>query len=358
MTTREFAVYDVMIAFASAARKGREGDEATGPLIFTAAIEPTLANAVNCSADTVSETIPRLLAKGWLILLREGARRPDGKQAPNEYQVVEHRDFALTHPGSCPPYSYCPDFETAVAHGIKIGERLGEKGEQPAHFRDANATSMIVSHQKTLPEHEAGWLLSDAAPTVPENSGTAKPATVPEIPPPFRRTPPAVPENSASRSGDSPLPVPEFLGRRLVTTDLELQTLTTNQPADTPGVLVSLFLSKEQRTPRFLKGQEQTLSALGTANGAEKVVAAFEVYMKERPYNDRTICPFTAFIRGFSGYLQISQRAKTEAVTGKEPELQAAFKAQDKKHAETFKLPTKEERESAKAESARLKDEI
>jgi hypothetical protein len=328
MTPREFTIYDVMFAFAFAARKGREGNDAEGPLIFKASIEPTLANALNCSADTINETIPRLLNAGWLKLIEE-PRKPDGTRAPNVYEVVEHETFAQIHPGDCPLYTYCPDFETAEAHGIKIGDKLGEKGTAPDHFRDANVSSMLRSHQRTLSvsEQEMGWLVSDA---VPEKPGTVKPYAVPrDSAQPFRKTP-------VSRSENSSQAIPGDPGRSLVPSVLEIQTTTTTTPVPRSGAgggllktLAAMWLKKHDTTPEPTPTNLKDLAALEETHGAELVKKAFAVFVKEpSKYKQETTHPFSQFIRGFETYLAKIDRqaAKSSEADAKKMEYDRATK--------------------------------
>src|SRR3989304_5099929 len=76
-------VLDTMIAFAKAARKSREGDAAKGPLIFKAAVKPTLCNAIPLTYNHTRDIIKRLEKIGWLVLVQKGQQRDDGTQEPN-----------------------------------------------------------------------------------------------------------------------------------------------------------------------------------------------------------------------------------------------------------------------------------
>ena len=110
-----FCMYDVMVGYAKAARKSREGDGATGPLIFNASIKPTMCNELGVSVNTAYRWRDRLKELGWIVLVKEGDRREDGTQEPNTYRVLEHEQFLAAHPNSCPPYTVPYDVNTADA---------------------------------------------------------------------------------------------------------------------------------------------------------------------------------------------------------------------------------------------------
>ena len=130
----EFKVYDAIVACAHHWRTVKEGNNATGPLIFNASVVPWLCNAVALSKNPTRQAVKNLLHQGWLVLLKEGRHRRDGSQEPNEYRVVEHEEFVRLHPGSCPPDIYAPDYETAHAHGVGYGDPATSDGALPKNF--------------------------------------------------------------------------------------------------------------------------------------------------------------------------------------------------------------------------------
>jgi hypothetical protein len=103
----EFKVYDIMMAFAVAGRTSHEGRDSTGPLLFTAAIKPTLCNALALSVNQTYLMRNRLEELGWIIKRADGVRRDDGKQSPDTWEVVSHGDFIKKHSYTC-PNNPCP----------------------------------------------------------------------------------------------------------------------------------------------------------------------------------------------------------------------------------------------------------
>ncbi len=129
MTGAEYKMYSVMCAFAVAGRKSRGHKD----LICTASVLPTLCNAMPCSRNGAAKLINALHKKGWLILRSGQVRQDDGTLSPNIWEMVEHPAFAAKHPGSCPPYPYAPNYETAQAHGLEYGDKF-ETGAMPWNF--------------------------------------------------------------------------------------------------------------------------------------------------------------------------------------------------------------------------------
>jgi hypothetical protein len=90
-----YKAHDVMLAYTNG-----------GIRPFYAAVKPTFANMLNCTANTATACINELCKLGWLIQ-RGGGRHPQtGRQLPYEYEVLTHDEFVKRHPGSCPPLKY------------------------------------------------------------------------------------------------------------------------------------------------------------------------------------------------------------------------------------------------------------
>lgn len=121
MAAAEYKVWDVMKAYAFAAWKARGSK---GPLLFSGAIVPTLCNAVPCSRNHADTMIARLHGIGWLIPRDKGKRKANGQMSPTVWELVTHDDFVAAHPGSCPPYTYAPDKETADEFGVSYGDKF------------------------------------------------------------------------------------------------------------------------------------------------------------------------------------------------------------------------------------------
>jgi Helix-turn-helix domain len=110
-----YCMYDLMVAYAKAGRKSREGEKAIGPLIFNASMKPTMCNELGVSVNTAYRWCERLQKLGWIVLVKQGNRRDDGRQEPNTYRVVEHDEFIATHLDSCPPYTEPYDLDAKEA---------------------------------------------------------------------------------------------------------------------------------------------------------------------------------------------------------------------------------------------------
>jgi len=104
-----------------------------GKRIFYAPVSPYLVNACNQSRSAIDATLERLCKSGWLINLGR-TRKKDGTETPNSYEVLEHPEWAARHPGCCPDYTECPDWETAKAYGVKVGDKLKSSGAIPENF--------------------------------------------------------------------------------------------------------------------------------------------------------------------------------------------------------------------------------
>src|SRR5258706_1052007 len=134
MKGREFQVYDTMLSLAWVIRK--EQKHGKGPLIFSAAVNPWLLNALGMSYRSgADEAIDALLADDWLILLREGKHKSNGHKEPNEYQILDHDEYVASHPGSCRPYYFVPDHETRQALGSLSRGDSFSSGALPKNFR-------------------------------------------------------------------------------------------------------------------------------------------------------------------------------------------------------------------------------
>lgn len=117
-----YCMYDLMVAYAKAGRKSREGDKATGPLMFNAAMNPTMCNELGVTKNTAYRWRDRLVELGWIILVKKGEPRGDGKQEPNVYRVVEHDEFITAHPDSCPPYA--EPYDLAARDAVREARRF------------------------------------------------------------------------------------------------------------------------------------------------------------------------------------------------------------------------------------------
>ena len=152
-----YKVYSVMKGFARAGRTSRHGRNSDEPLLFTAAVKPTLCNAVCLSKNQTYAVRDKLAELGWIVLREKGTPKPDGSRTPDTWEVLEHEEYVKKHPGSCPSYEYAPDFETAQAAGVRHGQRLRESGPVPYSFfprRETAKTRAIVEVLENLTEEE------------------------------------------------------------------------------------------------------------------------------------------------------------------------------------------------------------
>lgn len=98
-------------------------------------------------------------------------------------------------------------------------------------------------------------------------------------------------------------------------------------------------------------------------SGGDLLVPAFELWATEEGRYITNQYPTAQFVKDAQRYMEriIPLNAlgpKKKVVTGKEPELQAAFAAQDKKLSEFHGVRSKEERDADKQQSAELRDVI
>lgn len=160
-----YKVYSVMKGFAVAGRTatyGKDKDSTPRPLLFTASIKPRLCNAVCMSKNQTYSIVSRLDRLGWIVIVRKGKRKRDGSLTPDTWRVVEHEEYAETHPGLCPPYEYAQDFEMAQAHGVTYGQRLRESGPVPENlYGDLNTPlgKAIYEVMSTLTEEQKAEVL-------------------------------------------------------------------------------------------------------------------------------------------------------------------------------------------------------
>jgi hypothetical protein len=156
MTSRQFRVYDTMTAFAWSIRK--EQRQGNGPLMFSAAVEPWLLNALAArNRSPIDEAIAELVESGWLLLRRTGSRKDNGRTEPNEYEILEHEAYISAHPGTCPPLYFVPDYETAKELGLRRGDKV-TKADVPDNFRrkvSRYTTAIIASGMMMRPQDRA-----------------------------------------------------------------------------------------------------------------------------------------------------------------------------------------------------------
>jgi hypothetical protein len=137
LAPNEFKMYSLGMAFAAEGEKSR-GD---GQYRLTAAICPTICNAYPCSRNNADKLIERLCDLGWWIRHEGGRDSRTGHLKPNAYEIVQHHDFIVRHPDSCPPKEYIDDYETAQALGLNYGDRF-ERESVPENFQKFISTPL------------------------------------------------------------------------------------------------------------------------------------------------------------------------------------------------------------------------
>lgn len=148
----EFRVYDAMLAICKAAAqklkaegKWKDGD----PLPTCYARTTTLCNMINRTRRPVFDLLQKLEATGWIVDTNpERQRRRNGTFSSNEYRIVEHADFLIAHPHSCPPLLYGYEEESLSTCGEQpVDTMCGEQpvdttcGEQPVGHVLLSATA-------------------------------------------------------------------------------------------------------------------------------------------------------------------------------------------------------------------------
>jgi hypothetical protein len=342
LSATHYKVYDVIVACAFSKRREREGNDATGPLIFNASIKPWLCNAVPVSQNYAHIVIDQLLTLGWLILVKEGARRDNGQQAPNEYRVVEHDEFVAAHHGNCPPNMFAPDGKTAEAFGVSYGDRFGG-GIIPKNFWPSEDTFEGAALRKFLSEDAGGTIITDeeiaavrklysavtltretAAGTLtretaeasrPHSSVTAVPTVRVKPSPQFGDSRPHNSgENLYTASGTAPTHnthttpaktvVDKVAEEKTPVCDVlkKNQNLSDEEPESEVAALLKEFVSRNDGEPgKCTPNQRRQLKALAST-GREKFRAAAHAWFAHHPWDSRTTDPFSAFIASFESY--------------------------------------------------------
>jgi hypothetical protein len=330
LSATHFKVYNVIVACAWHWRHKREGDAATGPLIFNASIVPWLCNAVPLSESYARTMVSEIEQLGWLVLLKEGERRENGRQAPNTYRVVEHAEFVKTHPNTCPPNSYAPDQETAEQFGVSYGDKISS-GPIPKNFWPKEDTTVGRALRKVLGE-EPSVLTDDESKALREHFDSFTVTRVQE-PAAATSTREAVNADGLRNSGAAACgiqlaPPAEFSsdrlrnsGENLVTALVTSSTHPHTQPKSVSvcgnenpiddgrkevAALLEEFVKQNNGKPgACTKNQRRDMEQL--AKGREKFRAAARAWFADHPWDDETTDPFSRFIASFEGY----------AVTGK-----------------------------------------
>src|SRR5207244_2318314 len=105
------------------------------------------------SSNQARSVLQELVRLGWLILVRTGKNKQDGRQEPNTYRVLEHDEFVQSHPRSCPPNLYAPNFEEAEKYGVSYGEKLPpEQSVLPKNFWPSPDTPLGSAVRKLTAE--------------------------------------------------------------------------------------------------------------------------------------------------------------------------------------------------------------
>jgi hypothetical protein len=208
MTAPQYVTYSVMKAFAVAGRKSRGGQ---GPILFYASVKPTLCNALNYSArSAIDRILAELWDDGWIIK-RESKRKSDGTMTPTAWEIVEHKDFAASHPGSCPDYPFAPDSAAGEEHGVKRGQKR-TTGELPANFEPQLPDSVTGDHVSILTEGDCAKVERYLRFHKPSTTD-AEPGDVTQS---HKRGSDPVPQTRSNRSHNQGLPSPANAGGSLI----------------------------------------------------------------------------------------------------------------------------------------------
>jgi hypothetical protein len=328
LTSSQFKVYHVVRNCAWSWRRKKEGDSATGPLIFNASVLPWLCNAVPMSKNFVRKMIGQLVKLGWMILIQEGKHRQDGTQEPNTYRVLEHPEFVTAHPGSCPPNMYAPNFEEAEKYGVRYGDKMQpDQVVVPRNFWPSPDTPLgsallKITGEKVmrLTDEESTALREHFAET--PSAVTAKVTETPiAVTDSYRdqvQAGTAIESEQLPRSGPGRY---RDRGQNVVTAFETASTHPHTQPENGVSVCVDTkTLDKDLAEKEvailqsgFVKhnggiagncsrGQKDRMIELAMQHGREKFRVAAKAWLKASPWDDNTTHPFSAFISGFDGY--------------------------------------------------------
>lgn len=341
MSAPEFRIYDYMVAYATSARTGR----------FTVSVRPKLCNELNVSPNSAREIIESLHESGWLVL-HGRKRRADGTETPNAWEPVSHENFVLANPGSCPPYLYCPDYETAKQYGIAIGDKLPTGTPQPVPFwkgklyrfgRDVAAWwdgmtdrdhEEIIEHLKTVDPDPVLWSpaitgnpvqVATTGNPVPAEEGTITGIPVEPLPENrsdhYRKTGVAITGNPVG----SLIPtVPETQTTTTTPpkppTVLELSSLTKTKTdaivEETIAWMQESFIKKDngRASCPMSKAHKKELVQLVMKYGAPFAKAAWFEYLQEESWNNLTLWPAAKFIAEFAGYLATAENKESRSL--------------------------------------------
>jgi hypothetical protein len=356
LSATHYKVFSVIVACAYSKRREREGNDATGPLIFNASIKPWLCNAVPVSQNYAHIVIDQLLTLGWLILVKEGARRDNGQQAPNEYRVVEHDEFVAAHPGSCPPNMFAPDGKTAEAFGVGYGDRFGG-GIIPRNFWPSEDTFEGAALRKFLSDDAGGTIITDeeiaavrklysavtltretAAGTLtretaeasrPHSSVTAVPTVRVKPSPQFGDSRPHnsgenlyTASGTASTHNTHTTPATAIVDKVAKPKTAVCDVLEKNQSLndadaenEVAALLTEFVAQNNGEAGKCTFNQRRLLKQLALRHGRKKFRDAARAWFADPPWNSRTTDPFLTLIAGFEGYAAKKAHAEKQKAT-------------------------------------------
>jgi hypothetical protein len=344
LTPAQFKVYHVMRACAHSWRKRREGAKATGPLVFNASVAPWLCNAVPIGRTQAFQLLEDLEALGW-IEKTAGVRRADGKQAPNEYRILEHDEFVSLYPDSCPPNIFSPD-----------GGKARSRSELPKNFRkqdDLGRALEILDGGATFP------LISDSELAALNKyfaeSDNPDPVTESGYPGPAVNTRSGNPDADRIRktehagSGNPDIPHPEIRTESVTTSTKESINpfplakaeggLRLTQPAAIIEVnaLSDECMRRNDGVPKSMGGKErQTLEKLAIQHSREEFRAACRAWLNLGDWRASNY-PFGALIAGFETFKKKSANDAVKAKTT-QAEIEAAYERARLLHIEQWDL--------------------
>lgn|GEM_PF-2910018 len=353
-----------------------------GQFLFTAPVRPWLANAVGCDPDTVDAGIARLRKLDWIVLVAKGRRRKDGTLGPNTYRLRTHDEYVKLHSGNCPPYPCKPNDE---AKPIRLPAKKMSRAELDQFLQHAPqlepvrriwaeiqaAQSVILA----MPENERmAWLESlkdlEASPVPPgevtspvpaattpvqtglDHSGSNSFTTPVPTPEPVRLEPeeslfilnkhtthPILP--AAPSVCDVLISNPSTKGKReepLRRQDPSLGATATPSPlvetvsAARAAELVGALLKRGDDHGNVLKivgNNRKELAALAMKHGETLFRKACDAFLKESPWNERTIAPYKMLVDGFESYIGQVERIEQAEVDDAKQEIvkEASMKA-------------------------------
>jgi hypothetical protein len=304
---------------------------------FTAAIWPTLCNMLNQTEASVTASVKKLCAFGWLVRHGGGKNPLTGRNRPYHYDVLSHDEFVKQHPGSCPPLRFPMTEEDRAARPAMsldeilannllrslplppgtilpnpFGKVIVEAMSQltvPQRFETVSRwyalsglqpPDDLLERMKQEGESYRLWSTGDGdGPALPR---TDRPRSTEDRPSPVHD------ENGPRYTEDGPSPVgdedrPRSTGEELDFNNIQQPQLQPHgadpvvvvvvdeKTVGDVDLLIQWFVEKESSRPKGVsKKIKADIRGLSRTHSRAKLLAAGKAWLKASPWNEKTEC--------------------------------------------------------------------